>query len=116
MNIRKTIPKIIPGPSTRSTFMGPRACQGRRSIVRLACVAAAMPRLAFAQEYPSRPVKIVVPFAPGGGNDVFARHLASGMTEVLKQQVIVENRAGAGGTLGSDIVAKAAPDGYTLLL
>ena len=89
---------------------------GRRHIVRLAAVALTLPRFAFAQEFPARLVKIVVPFAPGGGNDVFARHLAGKMSEVLKQQVIVENRAGAGGTIGSDLVAKAAPDGYTLLL
>jgi len=75
-----------------------------------------LPRLAFAQDFPMRPIRIVVPFAPGGGNDVFARHLAASMTDVLKQQVIVENRAGAGGTIGSDLVAKAKPDGYTLLL
>jgi tripartite-type tricarboxylate transporter receptor subunit TctC len=75
-----------------------------------------LPRLAFAQDFPARPIRIVVPFAPGGGNDVFARHLAASMTDVLKQQVIVENRAGAGGTIGSDLVAKAKPDGYTLLL
>ena len=71
---------------------------------------------ATAQDFPARPIRIVVPFAPGGGNDVFARHLASRMSEVLKQQVMVENKAGAGGTIGSDIVAKSAPDGYTLLL
>jgi tripartite-type tricarboxylate transporter receptor subunit TctC len=96
--------------------MDSRAGQDRRRVIRLAFVAAAMPRLVFAQDFPERTVKIVVPFAPGGGNDVFARHLASSMSEVLKQSVIVENRAGAGGTLGSDLVAKAKPDGYTLLL
>ena len=88
----------------------------RRRQFLAASLVVALPRLACAQEFPARPVRIVVPFAPGGGNDVFARHLAAGMTDVLKQQVIVENRAGAGGTIGSDLVAKAKPDGYTLLL
>ena len=88
---------------------------GRRQVL-IASLAIALPCRAFAQDFPARPVRIVVPFAPGGGNDVFARHLAASMSEVLEQQVIVENRAGAGGTIGSDIVAKAKPDGYTLLL
>jgi tripartite-type tricarboxylate transporter receptor subunit TctC len=92
------------------------ALPARRRILQLAAVAMIQPRLALAQPFPARAVKIVVPFAPGGGNDVFARHLAARMSEVLGQQVIVENRAGAGGTIGSDLVAKAPADGYTLLL
>jgi tripartite-type tricarboxylate transporter receptor subunit TctC len=76
-----------------------------------------LPLAAHAQgAFPSKPVKIVVPFAPGGGNDVFARQLAKQMAETLGQQVIVDNRPGAGGTVGSDFAAKSAPDGYTLLL
>lgn len=96
--------------------MDPNSRSGRRCILRLAAIAALSPRFGQAEDFPTRTVRIVVPFAPGGGNDVFARHLAASMAEMLKQQVIVENRAGAGGTLGSDIVAKAKPDGYTLLL
>ncbi len=72
--------------------------------------------VAVAQSYPTKPVKIIVPFAPGGGNDVFARQLAQKLTEAWKQQVIVENRAGAGGNIGTAAAAAAAPDGYTLLL
>jgi tripartite-type tricarboxylate transporter receptor subunit TctC len=68
-----------------------------------------------AQPYPAKPVRIVVPFAPGGGTDVIARHVATGLTESLKRQVIVENRAGANAIIGTEAVARAPADGYTLL-
>ncbi len=66
--------------------------------------------------YPARPVRLVVPSAPGGGTDVTARIVAPRMTELLGQQVVVENRAGAGTMIGGELVARAAPDGYTLLM
>jgi len=69
----------------------------------------------FAQDFPSAPVKIVVPYSAGGGADTVARLLAKGMSDELKQSVIVDNRAGAGGMLGAEVVARAAPDGYTVL-
>ncbi len=71
---------------------------------------------ASAQTYPTRPVKLVVPFAPGGSNDIFGRVIAAQLTDKLGQTVLVDNRAGAGGTVGTDMVAKSPADGYTLLL
>ena len=69
-----------------------------------------------AQEFPGKPLKIIVPWAPGGNIDITARVLAPTLAEALGQQVVVENRAGAGGTIGSQMVAKSPADGYTLLL
>ena len=89
-------------------------------MVRAAVVAAALIAVAAsgagAQSYPVRPVTLVVPFPPGGGNDALARTVAERMSKSLGQQVVVDNRGGAGGTVATRAVAKTAPDGYTILL
>ena len=83
----------------------------------LAAVAAiVMISHAQAQEYPVKPVRIIVPFTPGGGNDIVARILAPHFSTLYKQQFVVENRPGAGTLIGVDVVAKSAPDGYTLMV
>jgi tripartite-type tricarboxylate transporter receptor subunit TctC len=88
----------------------------RTSLALLACGALAAP-LSFAQTaWPNRPVKIVVPFAPGGTTDILARAIAPDLSKAFGQQFVIENKGGAGGNLGAEVVAKSAGDGYTLLM
>jgi tripartite-type tricarboxylate transporter receptor subunit TctC len=90
----------------------------RSFLGRLAALAAAtlVSLGAAAQTYPAKPIRMIVGFAPGGGTDVVARVISQKLSEWYGQQVIVENRAGATGTIGADVVAKSAPDGYTLIM
>src|SRR6266568_626193 len=85
-----------------------------RTILALAMLAAASPAL-WAQSYPSKPVRVIVTFPPGGTPDIYGRVMSAELQKIWNQSVVVENRTGAGGTIGTDYVAKAAPDGYTLL-
>jgi len=73
-----------------------------------------LPALAAAQDFPSKPIKLIVPFPPGGPNDIIARLVGQRMSELMKQPVIIDNRGGQAGVLGTDAVAKASPDGYTI--
>src|SRR5262245_34506639 len=88
----------------------------RGAIFAAAVLSLASATPALAQKWPEKTVRIVVPFTPGGGTDVFARILGQRLSEVYGQQFIVDNRPGAGSTVGTELVAKAPADGYTLLM
>src|SRR5580698_8946714 len=85
----------------------------RRSVL---VAALAAPLAARAADYPTRPIRLIVPYAPGGGADAVARIIAKLAGDSMSQSIVVENKGGAGSIVGTDLVAKSAPDGYTLLL
>ena len=93
-----------------------RSCRWAFAIGVLVLAATLAPAQATAQDYPTRAITLVVPYAAGGGNDAMARIVADHMGKTLGQQIVIENRGGAGGTIATRAVAKAAPDGYTLVL
>jgi tripartite-type tricarboxylate transporter receptor subunit TctC len=99
-------------------MIAPTFLRSSRSLIAVLAAAtlACATQPASAQSYPTHPVTIIVPFAAGGGNDIMARLIAQHMGRALGQQFVIENRAGAGGTQGARAVAKAAPDGYTLMV
>src|SRR6185503_7985647 len=98
-------------PGSRRRVSQRRLPMLKRLLVAAACMLAASGALA--QAYPAKPVRMIVGFPPGGGTDVVARVISQKLTEWYGQAVTVENRAGATGTIGADVVAKSAPDGYT---
>ena len=88
----------------------------RRALLGSAAVLALSPRITRAQTYPDRPIRFIVPYAPGGSTDTSARIAAEKLTQLLGQTVVVENKAGGGTIIGTESVVRARPDGYTLLL
>ena len=86
------------------------------NIAMLAAAVLLMPALTLAQEYPQRPLRLIAPFPPGGGVDFLARIIGQKLSESWGQQVVIDNRSGGSGVIGMEIAARAAPDGYTLLM
>ena len=99
----------------KSTLPSPRWGEGAITAAALT-VLVVLTAPAHAQDYPNRPITLVVPYAAGGGNDLFARIASEKMSRTLGQQIVIENRPGAGGSTATRAVAKAAPDGYTLVI
>src|SRR5579862_942575 len=115
-SIGKSSSKIAPFSSVLTREEPPLVGLRRGIMGLLGVTLAALAAGAQAETYPNRPVRLIVPFPPGGSNDIVGRMIAAQLGERLGQQVIVDNRAGAGATIGAAVAASAPPDGYTLLL
>jgi tripartite-type tricarboxylate transporter receptor subunit TctC len=110
--------EICTSGSVRDEDGQPPHLLGRRNFLHLAAGAVALPavsRIAWAQTYPTRPVHVIVPFAPAGGSDITARLIGQWLSERLGQPFVIENRPGGGGNIGTEAAVRASPDGYTLL-
>src|SRR3954451_11032189 len=100
----------------------PKAGRARSAVMRIvetllaALCLVLLPALAQAQEFPAKPIKLIVPFPAGGPNDIIARLVGQRMSELTRQPIVIDNRGGQAGVLGTDAVAKAAPDGYTIAI
>src|SRR5262245_64273141 len=103
---------MVGGNQVRGTQTGMTMAGLERAFILTALLIASTPVVA--QDYPSRPITLIVPYAAGGGNDLMARTAAEKMSKALGQQIVIENRGGAGGSIATRQVAKAEPDGYTL--
>src|SRR6185503_1753756 len=89
---------------------------GKINIVLCAALAAGVTGAAYGQNYPTKPVRVIVPFAPGGGSDITARVFSNKLSEYLGQQFVVDNRGGAGGLIGMEATARAPADGYVIMM
>src|SRR5437868_3470638 len=105
----------IPGERYMHMISAPRRWL-RLIAIGCSLAAAGVPCAVMAQAWPTKPVRIIVPYAPGGTIDITARLMMSKLSQAWGQPVVIDNRAGAAGTIGANLVAKASPDGYTLLL
>src|ERR671916_458604 len=108
---KRTSPTVIARNSVTKQSRG-----ARKILVLIAAALSLVPALAPAQQYPIKPVRVVIPWPPGGSNDVVGRIVAQKLSETTGQQFVVDNRGGAAGMIGAEFVAKSAPDGYTIMI